>query len=410
MDSKIQPHTDSLRVLFVDDEQGLLDGLRRSLHRRVGNWELKFVDNGKEALEMMRENPFDVIVSDMRMPGMDGVELLDKIRTHFPNTIRFVLSGFSDRQMILKSVGLTHQFFSKPCVPEHLIHAIEFSASLYKHLNSSSVQKVICDIKCLPTPPVTYTEMTRELNGPDPSIEKLSELVMHDSAISARVLQMVNSAFFGIGRSVSDIEQATMFLGVENLRSLVLIIGMSKETFSTLRNFFDLDLYTHHSVEVGSISQEIAKRIGWSRNDSQVAFTAGLLHDMGKLIMATHFDKTYMRHPTFSMHTPDTEQVQELENETFGINHAHIGAALLALWGIPPKVVNAVAYHHKPQDDVVQGVSLSTIIHVANAAAYLRKLDEEAKQKEMPKLISFDFITSIGIEEDVRDWLKSAED
>jgi len=396
---------DPIRVLFVDDERSLLDGLRRSLHRKVGNWELAFCDSGEKALQLMDERPFEVIISDMRMPGMNGVELLTEVKKRFPKTVRYVLSGFSDRNMILQSVGLTHQFFSKPCDPEHLIHAIQFSTSLYTRLNSDAIQRVICDIKNLPTPPITYVEMSKELNRPDPSIEKLSEMVMKDSAISARVLQMVNSAFFGIGRPISDIGQATMFLGIENLRSLVLILGIAKETFKGLEYYFDLNLYTDHSVEVGTTAQLVATELKWNRSEAQIAFTAGLLHDMGKLIMATHFQERYCKEKQFSMQTPDTALIQEMEDERFGINHALIGAALLALWGIPPKVVNAIAFHHKPQDDMVQGVSLSTIIHIANAIVYQRKAGAlPVGSNPQSHLLNREFIRSIGLEAKVDSW------
>ncbi len=397
-----------LRVIFVDDERSLLDGLRRMLRRKSDNWIFEFVDSGPKALERMEEQSFDVIISDMRMPGMNGVELLTTVKERFPKTIRFILSGFSDRNMILGSVGLAHQFFSKPCDPEQLIHAIRFSTSLYRHLGSETVQQILCGLKNLPTPPLTYTKMSEELNKPDPSIELLSDMVMQDSAISARVLQMVNSAFFGIGRSISDIAQATMFLGIENLRSLVLILGISRESFAKLESYFDLDLYTTHSIEVGTTAQLIAKDLGWSRKEAQSAFTAGLLHDMGRLIMATHFEELYCKSEPFSMKTPDTVVIQELEEKQFGANHAQLGAALLALWGLPPDIINAIAFHHKPQDDVEEGVSLSTIVHVANAIVYARKLDSHLlKDPDASHLLNHELLSSFGLESKIDEWIQA---
>ena len=189
-----------LRILFVDDERSLLDGLRRSLHRKVKDWKAGICRQRSGSTGRDEEGPLRChrVRHAHARYGWSTITRRNQ-RAVSPKTVRFVLSGFSDRQMILKSVGVTHQFFSKPCIPEHLVHAIEFSTSLYSHLNSSCVQEVICNIRNLPTPPVIYTEMTKELNSPEPSIEKLAELVKKDAAISARVLQMVNSAFFGIG-------------------------------------------------------------------------------------------------------------------------------------------------------------------------------------------------------------------
>lgn len=398
-----------IRALFVDDERSLLDGLRRSLHRMAKGWNLEFVESGAKALERLEHQSFDVVITDMRMPGMNGVELLTEVRKLYPKIVRFILSGYSDKGMILKSVGLCHQFFAKPCDPEHLFHAIHFSTSLYKHLGSEKIQKVICGLRNLPTPPMTYTKMSAELNKSEPSMELLSEMVTQDSAVSARVLQAVNSAFFGIGRAIDDIQQATMFLGVENLRSLVLIFGISQESFQSIQHHFDLDLYTQHSIDVGHTAQWIAKELEWNRKDRQSAFTAGLLHDIGKLVMATHFESNYSQQREFSMLAPDTESFQELEEQRFGINHAEIGAALIGLWGLPPRIVNAVAYHHKPDHDIVEGISHSVLVHMANALVLLKNSNSMQGEVKMHDLLNVELLRKLGLEAQFNRWQISGD-
>ena len=394
----------NIKILFIDDEQSLLDGLKRILHRKTPDWDMRFAISGEEALEMLQEEPADVVVSDMRMPGMSGVELLREIKHQYPNTIRFILSGYSDKQMILDSVGLTHQFFAKPCDPDLLIKAVTYSNSLYRHLNGAEIQKVVCSIKNLPTPPLTYHKMSEELNKTEPSIEILSDIVRTDSAISAKILQLVNSAFFGIGQPIDDIQQATVFLGIENLKSLVLIVGVSEESFGSIVHEFDMDLYSRHSIRVGSISQELTKALGWAGKECQAAFTAGLLHDIGKLVMVTHFSTRYSSVHEFRMQTPDTEHTQDLESDRFGLNHAEIGAALIGIWGIPPSIVNAVAYHHKPQEDAETGISLSTIVHIANALALHNHQEEEGSVFDS-SLLNQKHIRSLGLENQVIEWM-----
>ena len=398
----------NIKVLFVDDEQSLLDGLKRTLRRRVSNWDMRFAISGEEALKMLREQPADVIISDMRMPVMNGVQLLREIKHEYPNAIRFVLSGYSDKQMILDSVGLTHQFFAKPCDPDLLIKAVTYSNSLYRKLNSSEVQEVVCSIKNLPTPPLTYGKMSEELKRSEPSIEILSDIVRTDSAISAKILQLVNSAFFGIGQPIDDLQQATVFLGIENLKSLVLIVGVSQESFESIRHEFDMDLYSRHSIKVGSISHELAKALGWHRKECQAAFTAGLLHDIGKLVMVTHFSTRYSGVYEFRMQTPDTEDTQDLESDRFGLNHAEIGAALIGIWGLPPSIVNAVAYHHKPQEDTEEGVSLSTIVHIANALA-LHNHQQDDESLFDSNLLNRKHIQSLGLEDRMVDWMNDQD-
>ena len=398
------PIMEKINALFVDDDPSLLAGLRRSLRRKTRDWDIRFAESGQEALELLNITPADVVISDMRMPKMNGVELLDEVKERYPNTVRFVLSGFSDKKMILNSVGLTHQFFAKPCDPEHLIQAVIYSNSLYKHLNSSHIQRIVCGTKNLPTPPETYNRINSELRREDPSVERISEIVKQDSAISAKILQLVNSAFFGIGGSVADISQATMYLGIENLKSLVLVVGLGNENFKKINQNFPIELYTAHSIEVGTLSEKIARALGMAQKETQTAFTAGLLHDIGKLVMATHFLGRYSQKRDFKMQTPDTAHIQDLEDREFGTNHADIGAALIGLWGLPPHVVNAVAFHHKPLKDVSEVISYAGIIHAANAIVLHRDENNPGSLLESD-LLDREFVESKKLGNQILDWV-----
>jgi len=110
---------DKKRVLFVDDEPRILDGRRRMLRSMRHEWKMSFAETGQEALAILANQPFDVVVVDMRMPGMDGVQLLSEVRKRH-QIIRIVLSGTADREAILRAVGLAHQYLSKPCDAETL--------------------------------------------------------------------------------------------------------------------------------------------------------------------------------------------------------------------------------------------------------------------------------------------------
>ena len=105
------------RLLFVDDEAMVLSGLRRALHGMRAEWDMHFVDGAEAALKILDEMPFDVVVSDMRMPKMDGAQLLERVKMRHPDVIRMVLSGQSSRAAVLRSLAPAHQFLSKPCDP-----------------------------------------------------------------------------------------------------------------------------------------------------------------------------------------------------------------------------------------------------------------------------------------------------
>ncbi|MEO7650489.1 MAG: response regulator, partial [Bryobacteraceae bacterium] len=103
------------QLLFVDDEPKVLEGLKRSLRPMREDWNMSFVTSGAEALQTLEQAPFDVIVSDMRMPVMDGAQLLNEVRQRFPQVVRIVLSGQSDKELIYQSIAATHQYLDKPC-------------------------------------------------------------------------------------------------------------------------------------------------------------------------------------------------------------------------------------------------------------------------------------------------------
>ena len=103
------------RILFVDDEPLVLQGLQRMLRPMRNEWEMAFVESGRRALEEMATLPFQVVVSDMRMPGMNGAQFLSHVQELYPRTVRLILSGHADKDLIMKCVGTAHQFLAKPC-------------------------------------------------------------------------------------------------------------------------------------------------------------------------------------------------------------------------------------------------------------------------------------------------------
>jgi YesN/AraC family two-component response regulator len=113
------------RVLFVDDDQYILDGLQNLLRKQRSRWDMCFALGGAAALELFAAAPFDVIVSDMRMPGMDGAELLAHVRERYPAARRIVLSGYAEPAAVQRALEVAHQFLSKPCRAPDLIDAID---------------------------------------------------------------------------------------------------------------------------------------------------------------------------------------------------------------------------------------------------------------------------------------------
>jgi response regulator RpfG family c-di-GMP phosphodiesterase len=277
------------RLIFVDDQPNVLSGLKRMLHRMTDEWEMEFVDSGTEALKAMEHQPHDLIVSDMMMPEMNGAQLLKIVSERYSGTVRFILSGYSDRELILQSVGFAHRYLAKPCDPATLKSALASSLQLRNLLCSRELHSRIAQIVSLPTLPSVYNELVTELQSETASIRRIGDLIAKDVSMTAKVLHVVNSAFFSLPARVCSPFQAVNLLGLDNVFGLVTVAGaFSQFDCAQIANLSIESIY-NHSISVGSSAKSIAKFLHLSPQEADYASIAGMLHDIGKLVMITHF-------------------------------------------------------------------------------------------------------------------------
>src|ERR1700678_767223 len=181
------------RILFVDDEVMVLEGLQRMLRSMHREWDMYFVDCGEAALQLLATQPFDVIVSDMLMPRMNGAELLTRVMTLYPTTVRLILSGYADKDLILKCVGSTHQYLSKPCDAESLKATIQRASNLEAALQSDRLKKLVCQMSRRPSIPSLYLEVMEKASRPDILLEEVGAIIGRDLGMTAQVLKLSNS-------------------------------------------------------------------------------------------------------------------------------------------------------------------------------------------------------------------------
>ena len=246
------------RILFVDDEPNILKGLQRMLRSMRHKWDMKFAGGGTEALEILSRETFDVVVSDMRMPGMDGVQFLTTVKKRYPMMVRIILSGHSDQEMILKSIHPAHQYIAKPCNSEKLISTLTRTCTLQNFLDHPDLRQIIAKTDSLPSLPPLYTDILNELRSPEASLKRVGNIIEKDLSMSAKILQMVNSSFFGIPRHISGIPQAVILLGVDTLRSLILTIGIFSKLEASTATTRQIKQVYKHSINTGIIAREIA--------------------------------------------------------------------------------------------------------------------------------------------------------
>lgn len=350
------------RLLFVDDDPLVIEGLRRMLRPMRREWDMHFESSALDALKAMESQPFDIVVSDMRMPIMNGAEFLNVVMKRFPRTIRFILSGYADDTLILKCIGSTHQFLSKPCDPEVLKQAVRRAVALEERMTDPKLRQLVSQITHLPSLPSLYLSIVEVLQDPNVPMKRVAEIISQDIGMSARILNLVNSAFFGLVREISDLHEAVAYIGLDIIKSLVLSLNLISQFERAHCKHFDPEQVWRHSLRVAVAARRIAVQEKTSPHIINEAFVAGLLHNCGQLILANNFGEEYA-----AIQKLPAEQRHAEELERFKASYADIGGYLLGLWGLPVPIVEAVSLHQHPSDSLSRQFGSLCAVHAANA-------------------------------------------
>jgi len=385
------------RLLFVDDEPSILEVLRQMLRPQRYQWEMAFAPNGEAALALMEASAFDVIITDMRMPGMDGASLLCRVRDKFPQVVRIILSGQTEISTALRLVPVAHQFLAKPCDAEMLRVAVERACHLKALLHDDSIRRTVGALGDLPSLPRTYEALTAALDDPDTSLQRVARIVEQDVGISAKILQLVNSAFFGVSRSITSIQNAVGYLGIHTLKSLVLSVEIF-QVFKPKRPLqgFCLEDLQHHA----RLSTHIAARLPVARHLVDISIVAGMLHDVGKLILAWKLPDQFEK--LLAQAANENWELYKVEEHEYGFSHAEIGAYLLGLWGLPYSVVEAVALHHRPNRVPHRNFDAVSAVHVANILAH--ELEEPLYNVAVENDPLLEGLAGLGVEQELPHW------
>ncbi len=369
-------------LLFVDDEPKVLQGLQRQLRPMREDWDMHFVDGGRQALEFMAAHPVDIVVSDMMMPGMDGSQLLTEVRKRHPQAVRIVLSGHTGRDAVLRLVGPAHQYLSKPCDADELRRAITRAFALRDLLGNDRLKQLTARVKTLPSPPALQNRLTEELQKESPSIEVVGNIISRDVALTAKILQLVNSAFFGLAQSINHPTDAVIYLGLNTIRSLVLSLGIFSQFDQKQCPSFSLDTLAHHSWLTGAMARTVAQQEHCELTVLDQCFLAGLLHDVGQLVLAASLREEYGA--VIARAKQENQPMWQAEQEVLGASHADVGAYLLALWGLPNQIIEAVALHHQPARSAIPEFSPVVAVHAADVFAH--EFSETPTEAPPPRL------------------------
>lgn len=366
------------RILFVDDEPAILAGLQNLLYKDRKRWEMVFANGGEQALAELRKQPCDVVVSDMRMPGMDGATLLNLIKDEFPGTARIMLSGHAEREAIVRALPALHQLLSKPCDAETLRCAIDRGLDHAAVTRDEKVRAVIGRVDKLPSPPDVFLQLSKTMQSPTASLNEVAEVVLKDPSLAAKVLQLVNSAYFGSGQKTSSIQHAVSLLGTDRLR----YIGLTASVFSSI------EVEPMPELTVRGLQTKAAQAAALARSfltgpARDEAFAATLLHDVGHVVLMLGMTEEYRT--VFARAKETGRTLQDCELEMLGITHADVGACLLGLWGLPRPILEVVRHHHTPDKAPPEHRMVAAAVHVADALLHdenhLLHLDREAVER-----------------------------
>ncbi len=395
------------RVLFVDDEPNVLEGFKHALHPLRNTCEISICRSGDEALARLgRDESFDVIVSDLRMPGLSGSEFLTRVRERYPEIVRILLSARLDSETLHEASVVAHQVLTKPVDSEILREVLSRAFSLRGRVASTKVRKTLLRLGSLPSVPVLYWKILGEMSAPSPSIERVAQLVAKDPGLTSKVLRLANTR--GAKERISNIYYATFTLGLENLKSFVLAAQLfseiDKKGYSSKLN---MHAQWEHCVAVGECARRIATNAGAKLKVIDESYTAGLLHDIGVLILAANLPDEF----EIALELAERQGVTliQAERTVVGATHPEVGAYLLDLWGLPEDVVKAISHHAFPSGypeelysfDADDEFTPLTAVHVANY--FCEKANEDRNDYGVSEL-DMKYLEGAGHADSVESW------
>lgn len=355
-----------MRVMFVDDDASALASLETKLAALRPRWQMSFVQGASAAVDHLSEQLVDVVVADSKLELMSGVALLARVRGTQPQAMRIIVSTEADVESMFREqvLSVVHQVLPKPCDPALLETTIERSMSLQALFTSSAVKSAITSIRGLPTIPPLFSALSSMIDDPRVGIDSITTLIEGEPSITARVLQVVNSAFFARGHGITTVRQAITVLGVDVLRVLVLTTEMFAmfEHGRTSTSFSLVDLATR-SLQAARAAEKLAEADDALREHAGAAFSAAVLRDVGQIVMATALPDLYDSAHFYA--NAKNIPLHHAERLLLKFTHAELGAYLLALWGLPSVLVEAVAYHHFPQEAPIASRPVAQLIHDA---------------------------------------------
>jgi HD-like signal output (HDOD) protein/ActR/RegA family two-component response regulator len=355
----------SKRILFVDDEENVRSSLRRTFFDT--DYETLFASGGQAGLDIIRNERVDMVVSDMRMPGMDGYSFLKIVREEKPLIIRIILSGYAEKQTLLKAIvdGTAKAYIPKPWNNDALKNEIAKLFAVYDTIRQKGLLDIISKIGRMPLLPESYYKII-SLIEQDSNIDVIAEFIARDPSYAVKLLTIVNSSFFGV--KIGSVKQAIVYLGLDTVKNIVLSSEVFELFMATDPHKEQVDIIWEHSKLTSKIFHRIYFLAHMKRVPEEYA-SAGLLHDLGRLLMLRYLPSEYFRVLETVKEDPQ-QSLLEAESKILGIVHTHLGGYLLDWWNLPSYLIETCLYHHTPLDPAVNTKEIIALCHIADILSW----------------------------------------
>ncbi len=365
------------------------------------DFEVESVPDGEEGLAKVDELDPSCVLLDIRIPKINGVECLKKLRKTHPKLPIFMITGIDHDELkegCLKAGA--KGYFKKPIDFESLLAEINSAISIDQngHGHASSKEggglnaiDIVDDV--VASPPTIYHQLQQAIDDPESGFNDFEKIISNDPALSARLLKVVNSPFYGLGSKVSTITHALNIVGTDQLADLALATGVLTQFKGIPKDVINMDSFWKHSIAVGLGARIMAKHL--QVKDVEKFYLAGMLHDLGSLILFKEAPEK-MKKILDSAIERKTHLFEE-EDQFLNFTHAEVGQNLLKKWDLPKSLIEGVAFHHNPLE-ATKHKTQALIVHIADSMAY--KLELGASGEPQVPQLSAEVLEEIGLTED----------
>ena len=388
------------KLLFIGTPADWSQVIDRDLRRLQQTWGLQFVPDAAQAITALHEE-FHAIIVHASLAAEPTVT--EALKNTPAKTVRVVLCDTADRSEVARWSATGANPVSQSTDAANLAATISRTARVQEWMTDAGIRKLLALCKKLPAMPKLYAQVSKELSSPNGSIDVVAQLIAQDPVMTAKILQVVNSAFFALGRQVSEPADAVKFLGAERTRSLILLAGVFTQFEGVNCPGFQPEQIWNHCLQVGALARNVAMAETKNAKTAEAAFTAGLVHDLGKLILAANVPA--MCNAIEQLHKSKQVTQREAEMQVLGTTHAELAACLLGTWALPLPVLEAVAWHHHPTRSDDKGFTLLTAVHAANVFAY--ELGCGSGTAALPETFDHPYLLQIGLGDNRNDWRKA---